>query len=262
MPRTPRWVGNDIVDGISTVNISSWRYFNDFIDQELIDYRNYIYRGHARDDWHLESSLDRLLRMRFALRKRGLRGLHLNRFRYAARGRRGLNPPGMESENDWWAFGQHHGLATPLLYWTTSPYVAAYFAFIEHPNEDTGQRAIWAIYKPSVNDKNRELIEKSKKSEKPNTLVIFTPMSNENPRLVTQGGLFTRIDGLSVEDWVRNNFKGNDDTYVLFKMTIPSIDRSLCLRSLNRMNINHLSLFPDLFGASIYCNSDLLIKNY
>jgi hypothetical protein len=87
-------------------------------------------------------------------------------------------------------------------------------------------------------------------------------MSNENPRLLTQGGLFTRVDGMSVEDWVKRHFSGNTDNYILFKMTVPSKDRELCLRSLNRMNINHLSLFPDLYGASIYCNTDLQIKNY
>ena len=72
---------SDIVDGISTTNISSWKYFNDFIDQELLDYRNYIYRGQARDDWPLESSLHRLLRKRFLLRRRGVRSFHLYRFK-------------------------------------------------------------------------------------------------------------------------------------------------------------------------------------
>ena len=263
MPRPPRWIRSDIVDGISTINISSWKYFNDFVDQELIDYRSYIFRGHAQDDWPLYSTLDRLLLKRSALKKRGLRGLHLRRFRFATRGRRGINPPVMESDNSWWALGQHHGLASPLLDWTTSPYVAAYFAFIdENTRDDTGFRAIWALYRPSVNDKNKDIIKKTKKRDKPNILDIYLPMSHENPRLVTQGGLFTRIDGMSVEDWVRNKFKGNTENYVLFKMTVPSKDRDLCLRSLNRMNINHLSLFPDLYGASIYCNTDLIIKNY
>ena len=134
--------------------------------------------------------------------------------------------------------------------------------FIEDIKEDTGLRAVWALYKPSVTAKNRELTRRKKGNNKPETLEIFSPMSNENPRLVTQGGLFTRIDGITIEDWVRKNFKGIDDSYILFKITIPSKDRRLCLRSLNRMNINHLSLFPDLYGASIFCNTDLMIDKY
>jgi hypothetical protein len=28
------------------------------------------------------------------------------------------------------------------------------------------------------------------------------------------------------------------------------------------MNINHRSLFPDLVGASVFCNMQMLVKNY
>jgi hypothetical protein len=46
------------------------------------------------------------------------------------------------------------------------------------------------------------------------------------------------------------------------KVTIPTGDRDLALRSLNRMNINHRSLFPDLHGTSEFANVDLLIDDY
>ena len=49
---------------------------------------------------------------------------------------------------------------------------------------------------------------------------------------------------------------------VLVKFTVPTGDREDCLRSLNRMNINHLSLFPDFYGASTFCNLNLEIASY
>ena len=49
---------------------------------------------------------------------------------------------------------------------------------------------------------------------------------------------------------------------ILIRITIPNKDRIDCLRSLNRMNINHLTLFPDLYGASRFCNHHAATKNY
>ena len=88
-------------------------------------------------------------------------------------------------------------------------------------------------------------------------------MSDENSRLVSQNGLFTRSpDGVDIESWVQKNFSKRQRNIVLAKILIPNEVRVRCLRNLNRMNINHTSLFPDLYGASKYCNLDLKIANY
>jgi len=94
------------------------------------------------------------------------------------------------------------------------------------------------------------------------TVDLVRPFSDDNPRLISQGGLFTRSpDGVDLETWVKERCLG-EKSYVLIKVTIPNKDRLFALRSLNRMNVNHLSLFPDLFGASQFCNLDLMIDKY
>jgi len=92
---------------------------------------------------------------------------------------------------------------------------------------------------------------------------VIRPLSDENPRLVSQAGLFTRSpDNMDIETWVRKRRRGYTEAYGLIKLKIPDRDREACLKALNRMNINHMTLFPDLHGSSEYCNTDLQIDYY
>lgn len=282
MGRPKRWTESEIVGGVGTVTLHSWRYFLDFVYQQMLDYESYIWRGQRCDNWLLDSTFDRLVR-RLRLRSpaiAGYRRQHLERFKYAVRGRRGVNPLQMTDENDWWALGQHHGLATPLLDWAHSPFAAAYFAFMGTGPDQTSRRAIYAIHQPSVEKRSREIHAAAHKAEAAAGKVsllpeiftpvsgrppveFFRPLSDENARLVSQGGLFSRApDGVDLESWVKAEFATAARAYTIMKITIPNRDRVDCLRSLNRMNINHLTLFPDLYGASKYCNQSLEIKNY
>jgi len=266
MPRPPRWREGSVRDGVQIMNLTSWRYFFDYVNQELLDYRTYIYQGQKNAKWPLESSLDRRLRRKGQLSSPRARIGHLENFKQAARGRRGINPPRIENENDWWALGQHHGLATPLLDWTESPFAALYFAFEEEDTDGADHRAVWAVSRSSLTKKSAELLARHRKQGKRGRgpiVEIVQPLTDQNVRLVSQRGLFTRgLDGTSIGAWIRQHYAGDSTEWHLIKFRIPNQERTKCLRTLNRMNINDLSLFPDLYGASKYCNFDLMIKNY
>ena len=265
MPQKKGSQETKVTDGICTITTKSWKDFYDYIsDMNMSDYKNYIWRGHRCDNWLLESTFDRFLRKKknAGKNRKDLLKDVLELFKDAIRGRRGSNPLEFKDDNSIWALGRHYGLYTPLLDWVTSVFVAAYFAFIIEGGEDqTGNRVIYALDKTSVDRKSTEI--KGKEKGKPSIIEFHRPLSDENARLINQRGLFTlATDGVDIEKWVQTQFKGEQGVKVLMKFMIPNNERLHCLRSLNRMNINHLTLFPDIEGASKYCNVNFEIHQY
>ena len=242
-----KWTNETPQDGIGTFTLTSWNYFSDFIDKEMLDFRNYIYRGHMNEEWLLEPTLNRLVPKKTKAELTKIREEHLHKFRYALRGRV-KDSSRYTDDDELWALGQHNGLATPLLDWTLSPYVAAYFSLFEH-REKNGYSVVYSINKNAIDDFN--------------DLKVINPITDENTRLINQSGLFIKVlTNQDLEKMFKQKYKGNIKEYMMIKIRIPNKHRETALRSLNRMNINHNTLFPDIQGASIYCNTDIEIKEY
>jgi hypothetical protein len=261
-------------DGVKVDQLSSWKYFSDYIYQNYSITRDYIFRGQRREDWGLTSTLYRTVGEKWLLSYREVARNHFDRFKLATRGRIKTSLLGLDEEKELWALGQHHGLKTPLLDWTNSPFVAAYFAFLKDLPDNTDNRAVFALSKFVIKEmshwigNNLEKLGLDRSKRQGLKLEIFEPESNENPNLVSQNGLFTVGQEFDdIQSWVKSyypkwikNIPLARKTTALFKLLIPDKDRIGFLKSLNQMNINHLTLFPDLFGASKYCNFELEIE--
>lgn len=272
MAKTESWKTVEESDGVKVDQLLSWKYFSDYIYQNFSTTRDYIFRGQRRENWDLTPTLDRFIGDQWLLIYGETVRDHFDRFKLATRGRIKTSFLGLNDERELWALGQHQGLKTPLLDWTKSPFVAAYFAFLKDFPKNTDNRVVFALSKIIMEEMSHwignNLDKLGLKGSPSPKLEIFEPESNENPYLVNQNGLFTIGQGfLEIQSWVKKYYPKwieNDPHSIkktaLFKLLIPDNDRKGFLKSLNQMNINHLTLFPDLFGASTYCNYELEIE--
>lgn len=222
------------------------------VENEIFGIEDYVFRGQSNSEWGLTSTLNRLIwRARRTGAKHGsiehFVEVHLDRFKLEIRGRRGDNPSKLE-EDELWALGQHFGLATPLLDWSRSPYISIFFSLQDFEVEDA-HRVLWCLNKREVDQMNRGLSES-------NQLKLIFPDTDDNKRLLGQSGLFSKGPVMSsVDEWVSQKFK-NMERPILLKIAFPGHHdfRKQALKKLHLMNINYSTLFPDLVGASRYCN--------
>lgn len=267
---------NNKVDGLlPTCRVLGWDHFVQVMrdPSQNRTKREIVYRGQRGFDWPLASTLSRLFS------DTGIphteRQEFLNFFRLAMRGR----GPDLTllSDEEVWAYGQHVGLATPLLDWSKSPFVSLYFAFSEPDQEGklNDSRSIFCLDMTRIKAVLEDL--------------FVEPKSNDNARLVNQAGLFTITPSgkENFESYLMNalqyhsavDFDGfedlptGEDTFnfpisetasklssYICKIHIPNVGRDACLGMLRKMNIHYGSLFPDPFGAAQHSNDWLRRK--
>lgn len=248
--------------------------------------RNFVFRGQANSNWRLESTLERLISRALASgakmsSRTSFVSDHLREFRQAVRGRRGNNPAKLD-DIEAWALGQHFGLATPLLDWTASPYIALFFAF--NSNEKfyhlsgghVHLRSVWCLNKELIERQQHGALEARAKREitddgtgflpqhprrrkeyiAQNTLTFVVPDIDENQRLIVQSGLFTFCPtGQAVDTWADDFLADHPDAIIRIDIEENVDQRRRILKALDLMNINHASLFPDISGACSHVNS-------
>lgn len=248
------------VDGdLPATRLDSWREFHEFVEHNHFAKDEFIFRGQQRYDWDLIPSLARNTKTGVCSHKQIKECLES--FRRSSRGRKEVDPT-LDNDLEMWALGQHHGLKTPLLDWTLSPYVALFFAF-EHADDPANNpsRIVYALNKSKVERRVQELLKEGHREEE--VIRIFQPIGGSNRRQLSQAGLFLAVPpNQSITGWLLTQLgdAGDDQNSmaeIVMKVHIANIGREECLRALHRMNIHHASLFPDLIGSSSYSNFEL-----
>lgn len=213
----------------------------------------YFFRGERRSDYSLKPKIARLvaqpvtsedgklvLDLRYPVSIVNEREA-LQRFKAAARPYLNSAP---DSEWDWLALAQHHGLPTRLLDWTTNPLVALYFAVGEMIDDDWLKREqlktpefkgsaafyVMRVKHPPLDTLNSVPFESDG--------LFFA--SHVTPRIASQGGLFSiQQNPYKPLKWGR-----------ITKYSIPFEVRMDMKRELALYGVTHGFIYPGLEGIA------------
>jgi len=244
----------------TTLKLSDWEKFKKFVN-DLSD--NWAFRGQLRADWDLQNAIERTS---FINLQPGIEARFLSEFQRGARNYLQKDEiPGHLIE--WLALMQHHGAPTRLLDFSKSPFIAAYFAFEQCIPFQDNESSIWAVNVnylknraieklenayPQIITNNQHMIHEElfEKIFYDNCHSIVFPVEpfRMNRRYSLQQSIFVST-GISHEPFMKQlNFLGEEISRAVVKIELPADIQKEVLRDLQRMNLNRVSLFPDLDG--------------
>jgi hypothetical protein len=244
----------------TTLRFSDWRAYKSFVD-ELSE--NWAFRGQINSRWNLRTAIERT---DFIKLRKGIEAEFVAEFQRGARNY--LSKDELpEHLIEWLALMQHHGAPTRLLDFSRSPFIAAYFAYEQCFVRNDIDVAVWAInyiffknkaleelqpdfsldIQENKNLINESLFEKIFYQSNRNLVFPVEPF-RMNRRYSLQQSIFVST-GNSSESFISQlNFLGDEITKAVLKIELPSLLQKEVLRDLQRMNLNRVSLFPDLDG--------------
>ena len=222
-----------------------WREFKSYVSD--LEHRRYIFRG-QRKAWRLRTNFHRTGRA------------NLNRFinediptlyrHLSARTRHIFDLNNPDQNGAFYNLVQHHGYPTPLLDWTYSPFVAAYFAYHGTTNAEAAARRGEKVRIFAFDQKQwrRDVNQVLNITTLGRHFSVAEFISIENERMIPQQALstVTNVDDIDsyIEDWEKRVGKS-----YLKIIDLPVEDRPHIAKELSIMGITPGALFPGLDGA-------------
>jgi hypothetical protein len=226
------------------VKIQSWNQFKDYAIS--LEPQRYVFRGQADSNWRLRTHFHRA--GRFSLIKLigiDIPQLHGHLSNLTQHHFRLVDP--LENAA-FYSLVQHHGYPTPLLDWTHSPFIAAFFAYRGLKTQsDLGDRKVRIFVfdqrEWQINNIRSQLICPARPH-----FSFLNPLAINNPRMVPQQALSTITNVDDIEHFIGFHERRVGKRFVQV-IDLPAADRNQIMHELSLMGITAGSMFPGLDGA-------------
>ena len=257
---------------METVTVKTWQEFEDHIKKLESLSVPILFRGQANSNWKLETTLDRFVSSEVELVDYYATIL-IAKPRIEAFTDKSWDIPNyndykehLNREHDptfkftlainYIAYLRHHGFPSPLLDWTSSPYIAAFFAF-NRTNKDIEYVSIYAFLKHIG-------LGKITSNQDPSIYSIGEYISTHKRHFLQQSQ-YTICTVEKDNDWYftrhENVTSKSEKQDILLKFNIPVTERIKVLKILDRFNINSFSLFGSEESLmDMIATKELLIK--
>lgn len=234
-------------DLVPRSDVTTWEAFKQFAVE--LDHGRFIFRGQAKP-WRLRTSFHRTGRAdlyRYSFED-DIPHLHRN---LSARTRHFYDLKDPSQNGAFYNLVQHHGYPTPLMDWTYSPFVGAFFAYKSVTNAEAVRAADDIKVRVLVFDE-REWRSHFGQVQNLNTrhphFSVLKALAIGNERMVPQQALSTLTNVDDIEAYIRTRELERNVTY-LQAIDLPASSRSRVMQELSLMGITAGSMFPGLDGA-------------
>lgn len=231
---------------------------------------NFIFRGHANSLWKLQSTLERILGEKWSAEyARKFESYSLDAFKSKYHIYSG-NEHVPKSKLSWLSVMQHYGVPTRLIDFTSSPYIALYFALEAYFPLSKHDLTVFAIDYSALMQKSIEYIQNKDREFKETRFSIecqkdlvfdnvvdrysydiawVTEPIELNARIDRQSGTFLISGNLEKPIEAVLNLPLYDNVPIV-KITIPPHLYEGIFVALRKMSINSKSIYGDLSGLA------------